>query len=111
MNAIPNENQFPERLKALRGKSGLSRKGLADRIGVSLVALWSWENGTRAPREDNVRALAQALSIPYQYLRDGYLDDSKLPDEYLQSYIEEVKRTIAHISGAKVDNIIISINY
>ena len=54
---------FGSRLRAFRKKSGLNQTQLAEKIGVSLLTLFRWEKGERAPRVDEVKALAKALGV------------------------------------------------
>ncbi|SEB29516.1 Helix-turn-helix [Rhodococcus pyridinivorans] len=59
------------RLTQARRLSGLTKKAIADQIGVSAVAVGQWESGTAKPRPDNIDALAQALDIPVTFLAAG----------------------------------------
>jgi transcriptional regulator with XRE-family HTH domain len=51
------------RLRAVRERSALSQKELAERAGVSRGALIQIENGSAEPRPTTVRKLAAALAV------------------------------------------------
>ena len=57
-------DNFGERLKKLRKKSGLTQEELAERTGYSIMTIRRWEWGTRDPRTEGIKALAQALNVP-----------------------------------------------
>ncbi|PBI95375.1 transcriptional repressor DicA [Rhodococcus erythropolis] len=59
------------RLTQARRLAGLTKKTVADMIGVSPVAVGQWEAGTASPRPDNVEALAKALEVPVSFLASG----------------------------------------
>ena len=60
------------RIKELRQDMGLARVQLADRLGVSVVAVRKWELGMAKPSADKLPALADLLhcSIDALYGRD-----------------------------------------
>lgn len=49
MDEKMREEMTPERIKALRGVLGLSQRGLAEALGMSLGAVRHWEQGIRLP--------------------------------------------------------------
>ena len=56
------EASFGEKLRRLRGAAGLTQEELADRAGLSPVAVGKLERGQRRrPYPHTVRALAAAL--------------------------------------------------
>lgn len=55
---------FPERIKALRLRRGLTQQQLAIFVGVSQTAVAAWENGKRAiPRGSHLLSLGEALGF------------------------------------------------
>ncbi len=48
-------------IKTIREKCGLTRTQVADRLGVSIVAVHKWEVGEAQPRADKLPALADLL--------------------------------------------------
>ncbi len=59
---------FQERLKELRIASNLSARELANKIGVSFVAIYKWEKGERMPNLENLVALAKYFKVSIDYL-------------------------------------------
>ena len=59
-----------------RKRAGLSRADLADEIGVTYNAVWTWESGRSCPSADNLIRICQAtgheLVIQKKY-DGGYL--------------------------------------
>lgn len=50
-----------EKLKAARKAAGLKQSELAAAVGCRPEEVSRWENGTRAPRADMLKSLAEAL--------------------------------------------------
>lgn len=63
---------FVESLKEIRLICGLTQEELADRAGISLFALRSYEQGKRMPWEAQMEALCSALGITDAALRRHY---------------------------------------
>lgn len=61
-------NVFPERLKEMRLKRGLTQKELGEKVGVKQNTFTNWENGKREPNFDNLIKLADALDTSTDYL-------------------------------------------
>jgi transcriptional regulator with XRE-family HTH domain len=59
---------FGSRLRAAREQKGLSQSELAEKAGLQPSAVSHFETGRRAPSFDNLRALADALSVTIDYL-------------------------------------------
>lgn len=86
---------FGNRLKQLRKSKGLNQTQLAEKIGVSLLTLFRWEKGERAPRVDEVKALAKALGVSEADL----LNDS--PSVRAGGWVISFK-TVAHFDTEEV---------
>lgn len=71
---MTNDNIFPKRLLAARKKRELSQDDLAQRSGLQPAAVSHFETGARKPSFDNLRRLADALSVTADYLL-GRTDD------------------------------------
>lgn len=70
------KNLIGERLKALRGKEGLSQRDLARRlqlVGMDMDknVITRIETNKRYVTDLELRALAQIFKVTYQYLMDG----------------------------------------
>lgn len=59
------------RLTQARRLAGVTKKFVAEEVGVSPVAVGQWESGTANPRPDNVEALARLLDVPIAFLATG----------------------------------------
>lgn len=56
-------NIFPQRLKELRLKKGLTQQQIADEIGVNRGSYSNWEKGKREPSYENLVKLADLLEV------------------------------------------------
>ena len=59
---------FPERLKQLRQKKGLTQKDIADLVHVNRVTYTNWEKGNREPSFENLIKLADSLEVSLDWL-------------------------------------------
>jgi transcriptional regulator with XRE-family HTH domain len=61
-------DEFAVRLRAAREAKGLSQADLAEKTGLQPSAISHFETGRRAPAFDNLKVLADALSVTTDYL-------------------------------------------
>ena len=59
------------RIKLLRNKKGLKQDELAAAIGVSPSAVSNYEQGTRVPKDDTLKALVTVLDTTSDYILMG----------------------------------------
>lgn len=59
---------FAERLKTLRKERGLSQQLLGEKIGVSKATISKYENCINPPKLAHAKALADVLSVSFNYL-------------------------------------------
>lgn len=59
---------FGNRLRSAREGKGLSQAEFAEKAGLQPSAISHFETGRRAPSFENLRALADALSVTIDYL-------------------------------------------
>lgn len=59
---------MPLNIKSERVRIGMSADEVAAKVGVSLNALYAWENGSANPRSDNLMKLAQLYKCSPEYL-------------------------------------------
>ena len=56
-----------ERIKSARYMAGLNQRDLAEKVGVSAMAISKYENGKDAPGSGALLRLARALSVKTEY--------------------------------------------
>jgi Zn-dependent peptidase ImmA (M78 family)/transcriptional regulator with XRE-family HTH domain len=61
----------PGRFRQARQLAELTKRAIADELGVSPAAVGQWESGATAPRPDHVARLAQILEVPPAFLAAG----------------------------------------
>jgi transcriptional regulator with XRE-family HTH domain len=61
---------FPAKLAALRESAKLSQEDLADASGLTRQAIFNYEAGKRSPGWKEVQAIATALGVATDALRD-----------------------------------------
>jgi len=59
----PQRKAFRKALRRAREEHGLSKRGLALKIGVTQSAVWQWEEGRVSPRPELLAVLEQALDL------------------------------------------------
>jgi len=57
----------PSRLTLARKRRGLTKKGLAELIGVSTRSITAFESGELAPKPDNLKKISEALGFPASF--------------------------------------------
>ena len=70
MNKTIN-NLFDKRLQALLSVTGVTRKELASRLGVTVPVVSRWCNGLSLPDVYQFREIAQLFGMPYEWFLDG----------------------------------------
>jgi transcriptional regulator with XRE-family HTH domain len=60
----------PQGLKRLRPQAGLSRRQLAEMVGVVVSTLVTWEQGLSLPLPATLAKLAGTLGLPVEKLRE-----------------------------------------
>ena len=87
---------FPERLKALRKKLGLSQHDVAEAIDVSVLTYGRYESGTQKPSSTVLIKLAGYFGVTIDYLRGLERPDKVYDDKgivlYNQLDVEDRKR-------------------
>lgn len=59
---------FPDNLKRIRKKRGMSQKSLAQRLGISQRSISHYEENTRYPSIDRIYDIARVLDVPIEEL-------------------------------------------
>lgn len=71
---------FPERLKELRLKKGLTQKEIAEEFGIKQPNYQQWESGKRKPSSETLEKFANFFGVTMDYLagNDEELDNVEL---------------------------------
>lgn len=88
--------EIGKRIKLLRKKKGLKQDELAAAIGLSPSAVSNYEQGTRVPKEDTLKALVEVLDSTPDYILWGIESSSRpiLTAEELQMLSSNVRELI-----------------
>lgn len=106
-----------DRVKLVRRNMGLTQAKMAEKLGVSVIAVQNWENGRRAPTRKNIVALADASGVEVDWLSGEELslgrrrqDDSPPFDaletvrDHLTQVTSELSEVKAELAKARVEN-------
>lgn len=77
---------FPERVEQLRKKKELTQQELADQVGVKVLQIRRYENGSSQPTLEVIKHLAVALGVTSDTLIFG--EGERGPDESLRLQFE-----------------------
>ena len=70
IGGVPMAYTFPELLRTMRTRRGLSQKQLAEKLRVSQAAVSLWETGAKYPSLDRLYDLAAVLGCRVAQLVD-----------------------------------------
>lgn len=82
-----------ERIKQIRESKGISRKQLADKLGVTEMSVGRYENNQREPKHDVLIKIAEILEVPVTLL---ILDDDGM-DIFNKHIEKEVNHAVNDI--------------
>jgi transcriptional regulator with XRE-family HTH domain len=99
---------FSEKVKDARAVLGISQSALAEKVGVSLRTILSYETTDSRPRAGTLIKLAKALNISAEYLKNENITDPLYGLE-TQNYIEEARQRFG-IKGAKEIESLLQLN-
>ena len=89
------------KIAELRRNNHMTRKELADKLGVSIATVKNWENDSADPRIENIKCLASVFNTTTDYLLD-YNHDYTLAHQELDSDdIVLINALIQHIVNLK----------
>lgn len=125
-------SDFSENLKTQRQKKNLSQEDLGQLIGVSGVTIMRYEKGTRQPKLETIKQIANALKIPVSKLIDinspiiskatdrfvsgkhpeeietyGDVMDDIIMDSYIGPTINEYQTAVAELNQMRLETIIL----
>lgn len=102
------KREFSKNLNDLLYKNGMSRRDLADKIGVPYTTVCNWCNGVTYPRMDKVEMMAKVFNVPksrlvetYNVVPDGYFflndDEQRIIEVYSHFGEEQKKRLLEYM--------------
>ncbi len=91
---------FRERLGEARARSGLSRRDVAQRLGVSVSAVTQWENGVVVPSPENIVRIAQLLATRVEWLMTGEHDDAAHIEALYRALDRRHRQILARLAKA-----------
>ena len=95
---------LPEKLYALRKKSGLSQEQLAEALNVSRQAISKWEGGSAMPESDKLLALSNYFGVSLDYLlKDGTPNAALIVYGVLSILVPSVPAQISGSSMIRID--------
>lgn len=84
---------FASRIKEQRERIGLSRKDLADLMGITASAVANYENGISSPKAELLYSLMDALKCDANYLYQDEMDETGgVPIKLLYAEYEHIKK-------------------
>ena len=84
-------DEFADRLRSTRDAKSLSQAEMAERTGLQPSAISHFETGRRTPSFDNLRRLADALSVSVDYLL-GREDQAKTAGPKVQELFRHLEK-------------------
>ena len=113
---------FSARLRETRETRGMTRKELAQRLGVAPGTIWNWENSYSYPKPGSVAQLASVLSVTEEFLRKGEdangsgLSDNEaaLDDDDAEPFptlIEDFRQKVALATGMPPSRVRVSVEF
>lgn len=97
---------FGTRLQRLRVAQGLSQLEIAEKLGVTAVAISNWESDRSQPRQHRISDLAKILGVPSQQL----FAHAGVHPESLPEVLASSKVQIANLLGVNPTNVKISVD-
>lgn len=86
---------FGDRVTGAREARGMTRRELADRLGVRVKTLESWEEDRADPRANKLQMLAGVLGVSLMWLLTGEGDGLEAPSETDGAAANEVRSVLS----------------
>ena len=81
---------FGAKVKEQRGNLGLSQKQLAEKAGMGIRTITSYELGERKPYQAQLYKLAKALEVSTEYLQNDNIEDPSYGLDRME-YVEDME--------------------
>lgn len=72
---------FGDRLAGAREAAGLDQKALAEKLGVKLNVIVSWENDLKEPRANRLQMVSGILGVSMSWLLTGAGEGPEAPED------------------------------
>ena len=95
-----DEATFGDRLTGAREAAGLSQEELAQRLGVRLETLASWEDDMADPRANRLQMVAGMLNVSLMWLLTGEGEGLDGPPEAPEE-AQDVRETVREIRAIR----------
>ncbi|AOZ68801.1 transcriptional regulator [Rhodobacter xanthinilyticus] len=95
-----DEATFGDRLTGAREAAGLSQEELAQRLGVRLETLASWEDDMADPRANRLQMVAGMLNVSLMWLLTGEGEGLDGPPEAREE-AQDVRETVREIRAIR----------
>lgn len=94
------KNTFPDKLKELRRKHGLTQQQLADVLGVVRSTVSGYENGTIEPKQHTLTKLADYFQVSFDELivLDHILDYQIFDNYDVEKHINKIISNIQDVT-------------
>lgn len=67
-------------IRVLRTKHGMTQAALAEKVGMSVNAVSSWELGKTQPPRDSIRRICDAFGVPEAYINLASVEEADFPE-------------------------------
>lgn len=102
---------FPERLRFLRQKKGITQKEIADSLGIANSSYSLYEKGAREPNLEMLEKIANFFNVDMDFLlgRDISNDIDTLAahfegQEFTDEELEEIMNFVEFVKNKRKDN-------
>lgn len=80
------------RVRLRRTVLGMSQERLADQLGITFQQVQKYENGSNRIGASRLYAISQILSVPVEYLYDGYNTDASAVSEEVSEFDRQLNK-------------------
>lgn len=102
-----NQDSLGNRIRRARLAKFMSLELLADKLGVSKVTIWNWENNRTIPRYPRYEELSAALGVSLEFLVAG----GESPGQNVSDLIFKCQCQIADAVGVQPHHVEIKVTF
>ncbi|HPS31253.1 MAG TPA: XRE family transcriptional regulator [bacterium] len=89
-DALKNKKFLGEKLRFIRNLKDLSLRELAEKIGITKMAISNWENGVAQPSKENILKLCDIFNMEYDYFYKENVHDLSKP-KFRKEYLDRIQ--------------------